>query len=225
MKKLILIYLLLILFIGLIAIDEIALTLKVKGKIDHHHQKSVGILTKGFILKNSDKLVSHDNSYAAIKFIDGGSLMKIFPNSVVVLEAEEQNKKMNKKISLESGKIFSKIKKKMGDYEIQTPSAVASVKGTEFLVLVRADGATTIFTFEGSVEVKNKKTGAIEIISKGQKTSINLNGSAKTEQFEIDELPAELLEEINDGKDTKLFEMQLVDPETGETKTLQIEFE
>ena len=67
------------------------------------------------------------------------------------------------------GELWAKVEKGSGKFEIETPTTVVSVKGTNFMLNVAEDGTTELFTFDGEVLFQNTITGQTETILAGQR--------------------------------------------------------
>ena len=59
-------------------------------------------------------------------------------------------------------------------FEVQSPLAVSSVRGTKFLSRVQHNGDETVAVKEGAVSVKSVKDGAVSNIAAGQAADISM---------------------------------------------------
>ena len=76
-------------------------------------------------------------------------------NSEITLHTQQKNKG---KIQLGAGNLWARVQKVFGQgeyFQVQTPNAVATVRGTAFSVLY-ADGQTIVWVHEGSVAIFSK---------------------------------------------------------------------
>lgn len=76
------------------------------------------------------------------------------------------------------GKILLKVQKRFGgspSFRMGTPSAVISVRGTQFEVAVSGQHKTTVSVFEGQVEVRGLLGGAPVLLGPGFGTSVMEN--------------------------------------------------
>ena len=145
-------------------------------------------------LENSDKVRANDNSLALIKFVDNSSQIRLFSNSEVEINVTQEEGSLSKNIRLEGGSILSTVNNKIvGKYSVSTTSTIASVRGTQFLVELM-DKVTKVTGFTGKVEVQNKKTGAITLVTKGN-TAISHEDGALDRQ-ETGKLDPEVEEEM-----------------------------
>jgi len=122
----------------------------------------------GMLLGSGDTVKTGDESYVSIIFQDDGSRVKLAENAVLTLNATRKKEKLSKKLFLGAGKMFAKITKKRGtDVQIKTPTSVASVKGTRFILEEFDWGETWLWVLEDAVEMSNEK-GSVTV-HEGQK--------------------------------------------------------
>lgn len=112
----------------------------------------------GMKLYKSDSIRTGDNSSAAIIFYES-SIIRLDNNTElriddIVIQNGESQVFMNQ----ESGRTWNTVLKISGidDYEVQTPTAVASVRGTSFCVVVYSNGSTYVGVGNGFVKVLSK---------------------------------------------------------------------
>lgn len=72
------------------------------------------------------------------------------------------------------GKLFG------GEVDVQTPSAVVGIKGTDVLIIVDISGRTTVIVFEGTVTVKSRKGGAPSEAPEGTRAVAEVDGNVLT---------------------------------------------
>ncbi|MDP8204275.1 MAG: FecR family protein [Candidatus Tenebribacter mawsonii] len=204
--------------ISLIAEESVGITLKVKGNVILTHEEEDLKAKDGAELENNDVLESKDESFAVVKFIDGSSVVKLFPNSVLTINAEKKDGKLNKRSNLKLGNLWAKVSKNTGEFVIDTPTTVISVKGTKFVLLVAENGSTNLYTLEGAVNIKNKKDGNEANVGKGQKASTSGEGEIIVSTIiegEMDEY---------DISSSEILNINLKN-ENGEKRSIEIEFE
>jgi len=140
------------------AANPVAVVIRAKGKVLMIKQDKKQVSVKpGTRIYSGSKIVTKTKSFAAIKFIDDGSLVRVRQNSSCKVEGKKEKNSFFKNIFLEVGTIFSKITRQKGSFRVTTPTSVASVKGTAFWSKQKFKGATTYFGEEGIVEIENKK--------------------------------------------------------------------
>lgn len=115
-----------------------------------------------------DEIVTGDSS-ALLQF-DNGAVVKVMrKSSLLVVSIGPQYR-----FDLRGGGVVSRVPRlaEGAFYEVHTPDAVVSVKGTEFGVIY-GDSKTTVFVAEGTVRVKHIPGGAEYDVSGGNSTEVN----------------------------------------------------
>ncbi|MFO7896838.1 MAG: FecR family protein [Candidatus Cloacimonadales bacterium] len=199
-KKFLLFLSLIVLFTALSALDPVASTIKTSGAVELTRNQNLYEIASGTSLFNDDQIHCKKDAYAAIRFSDNSSLVKIFPNSVLVIHANKANGQQNKKNLLKMGELWSKIDKNSGTFEVETPTTVASVKGTGFLLTVDENGLTDLYTVDGTVEFTNKFDGLKANVTAGNHASSNGQGQIMVQPFELSDLPDNIVDFIQEAE-------------------------
>jgi hypothetical protein len=114
---------------------------------------------KGMPLENQDRLKTGNDGYAEILY-DDGSLVKMEENSEITLEevsADYKSKKITSKVSLWFGRLLLNIAKfthAQSRFTVKTPTVVAGVRGTEFVVESLTEEQSEVGVVEGEVGVE-----------------------------------------------------------------------
>ncbi|MDP8205552.1 MAG: FecR domain-containing protein [Candidatus Electryonea clarkiae] len=215
----------LLLFLASIACADgakgIAIVLSTKGTVEIMKKgASWKPLKFGAVLDNEDRIKTGTKSFAAIVFTDDKSQLKLRPNTDITLNAERQDdRSLAKKVNMEIGELFAEVKKQKGSLQIATPTAVASVKGTQFWVIVLPDGTTQELTIEGIVTLLSSLTGETEEVIAGMMGEVDPEGNIDLIEIDPNELP-ETMEELG----LEIIEINFTD-EDGNDKTLYIQYQ
>ncbi|MCC5813283.1 MAG: lipoprotein LipL45 [Leptospira sp.] len=109
----------------------------------------------GVAVKTGDRIETGTNGKVDLQF-ESGSSIRIAPSTVLDFAKLSMNSDggSDSKLSLASGKVFADVKKarKTDGFSVVTPTAIAGVRGTSFIV--NADGKTgksTVRVLEGAV--------------------------------------------------------------------------
>lgn len=139
------------------AAETVAVVLKVKGSVSLTRGKNTASqkLTRGFRLEHGDRLSTGKKGYAAIKFIDDASVIRIRANSTCRIEGKKEKNKILKNVYLEVGALFARVTQQKENFKITTPTSVASVKGTEWISEQKSEGGTFYYGLKGIVEISN----------------------------------------------------------------------
>ena len=141
------------------------------AKIQRTGSKQQNVAAPGGLLYNGDRLNTEKMSSVALLFIDG-SMLKIMENSEVTINAQrKEDRKLDTKVDLPLGEVWAKVTRRDSKFDVETPSSVASVKGTEFTVSVDASGTSNLFVFEGLVDFQNE-LGKVSVKRNQKSTAI-----------------------------------------------------
>ncbi len=162
--------------------------MSVKGEVTVVQNGAVSAVKQGDHLKAGDAIKVGENSFVDLAYDKlWSNVTRIRENSEVKIGSIEPTH-----IDMKQGDIFSKIKalSTNSSFEIQTPTAVASVRGTEFDVFAGRDGSTVVSNFSPTpnsiVEVAgldvagNKQPAPPVMLTVGNKTEIPELGKAPT---------------------------------------------
>jgi hypothetical protein len=226
MKQIILAVLLLS-FIGvMLAAEPVAYLIQGKGKIQITRDQKQIKFKNGELLYNNDEIKTGSASFAAIKYVDGGASIKIFPNSVMIVSAVKYNKELSKNTIMSSGNVYSKVNNRIkGKYQVETPTTVASVKGTGFIVRIDSQKRTHIIVLEGEVLVQNKISGKTITVTPGHSAVSDENGGIEVTETAEGEISEQEMNEINDTnqESQKTIRVQVTD-DNGNIKYIDISY-
>jgi len=136
---------------------DVALILKTAGTVGVNKQgrttwsraRRGGRLHSGEVVKTGQK------SLAALVFTDDKSLLKVRANSTVTIEGKREQNSISKRIKLAFGELWAKVTKQNVSMRIESPSGVATVKGTEFNCLY-SNNNFIVYCQEGLMELTNQ---------------------------------------------------------------------
>jgi hypothetical protein len=125
---------------------------------------------KGQSLFSGTKIKTQNDGMAMVKFLDDKSMMEMKPKTLLTIETAKNGLKTDKKTKIDIGAVLFNIKsRKAGErFEVKTPTSVATVKGTQFWVIVNDNGKTFVVTLENFVELLNNATGKKMDVGPGQ---------------------------------------------------------
>lgn len=144
----------------------------------------------GQLIAKND-LIKTENGTVTLQ-LKNGSAIRLRQFTVVTFSNLEE-------VSLPHGQILVSVKKldNQSDFRINTPTAVAGVRGTMFTV-TSVDNGTEVSVLEGAVEVNQKVTRPNEkALALKDKTVIIGTTFTSNEVFDLKSLPAMTPEEVN----------------------------
>lgn len=109
--------------------------------------------------------------------LTSGSVMRIRPNSSLQLSPVRRRRSNKSSIVLFFGRLWSRVSSAVGqdgNYEINSPTAVAGVRGTEFETAVGQDGSVRVRVSEGRVDVASDNQ--MRKVARGERVDADIEG-------------------------------------------------
>ncbi len=113
-------------------------------------------------LYSGGEVWAKEESSSLLSLLTDANLMRVAPNTIFSLSQPQET---SLTIHLQEGQIWLNVNDlpEGGEMEVETPTAVAAIRGTKLSVRVFPDGTTIIDSYSGQVEVTSK-TGAPAVI-------------------------------------------------------------
>jgi hypothetical protein len=203
--------------------NKIAVATKVKGPVEivPIGKKGFSDLEPGTILSDGDKIRTGPSGFTAIIFIDDKSTLKVKDNSEVVITGKRTAASISKKINMDEGTIRATVKKQNTDFVIQTPTSVASVKGTDFWLVSDPETGDQIIGIEGIVGLVNNETGQEIDVSEGMSGLSTPDGNVGLTETDPSSIPDDPSDEIEGPSQVKIY----LEGPNGEQKVMIIEYQ
>ncbi len=159
----------------------------VLGKVKFvNTNKSKSKLRKNQVFYGGEAVITSKGSIAKIR-LSNGSIIKVMPSSTIIVN-KIQSKGGNKyAFGVVKGGLRSKVNKltKGRDYyRVFTPSAVAGVRGTEFIVSVGVNGRSNVMVKEGKISLQGEEQKSS--VKGGEKAEVSLNDEIEKEDSDSD---------------------------------------
>ena len=122
---------------------------------------------------SGDTITTGDDSRGTIKLVDD-SIIRVHANSKIVLDTMISPVEKKHSVLLFFGKLWNRVGKKAlrkKVFEVQTPTAVCGVRGTDFETASYEDGTMLVRVNSGEVEVDNEV--AQETLASNQGTQVS----------------------------------------------------
>ena len=214
---------LIVVLIGIITPEEnklIAVTTKTKGDVTFRawDSKDFNNLKPAKVLNDGDHIQTGSDGFGALVYLDDKSTIKIKENTDFDVIGSRDKKGISKRIKINSGTIKAIIPEgKASGFVIETPTSVATVKGTEFWMVTTQDG-DQVFGLEGEVELTNTVSGEVVMVGINETGTSLATGEVNVATSAPEDVPTEKEEqEIND------FEIEFEGPD-GNQKTMKIRY-
>ena len=222
-NNIIIIFPLIILFFGRIIPEEhgiIAVTTKAKGNVSHRawDSKDYNNLLPAKSLNDGDHIQTGDDGFGALVYLDDKSMIKIKENTNFDVLGTKSQGKISKRIKINNGTVKASIQKGTeGGFIIETPTSVATVKGTEFWMVTSSEG-DQVFGLEGTVELKNIISGEIVMIGVDETGTSLQTGEINVTTTDPSKVPTE-----DEKQEINIFKIQFEGPD-GDQKTMKIRY-
>ena len=212
-----------IIFISWIHGNKIAVTTKVKGLVEIMPigDDNFANLKPGTILSDGDKIRTGSSGFTAIIFIDDKSTLKLKENSEAVITGQRSARSIAKKINMDVGTVRATVNKQNSNFVIQTPTSVASVKGTDFWMITDPVDGDLVIGLEGLVTLTNNETGAEVDVTEGTSGSSTPDGDVDVEETEESSIPEDPTDQDEQQAEIKIY----FEGPNGEQKVMIIEYE
>ena len=203
--------------------SKIAVATKVQGSVDLKEvgKKEFKVLKAGTILADGDKIRTGKTGFAVVIFIDDKSILKIKGDSEAVITGKRTAASISKKINMDGGTIRATISQQDVDFVIQTPTSVASVKGTDFWMISDPFQGDQVIGIEGLISLVNMETGQEVDVSEGMTGNSTLDGQVVASETDPESIPEDP-DAAQEGP--SVMRIYLEGP-SGEQKVLIIEYQ
>lgn len=224
-RYLLLIFAILVLVSGLAAQTAVAYLSANRGRVELLRSNRQVRFRAGEMLRHEDQIRTGNDSYAAYRFIDGSSQVRIFANSNVRIRAAVTNGALAKNTTVTRGTVHSNVSRNTGSYRVETTTTVASVRGTEFLTAVDDQENSKFIVADGVVVVTVKATGESHLVGRGKTAIIDRNGNLEVGNSSEEDLSllADASEDANQHPEMRTIIVP-VRNEAGEIKYIEIQY-
>ena len=203
--------------------SKIAVVTKVKGLVEIMPTGKTEFydLKAGTILSSGDKIRTGKSGFTAIIFIDDKSTLKLKGNSEAVITGQRTAASISKKINMDIGTVRATIKKQNTDFVIQTPTSVASVKGTDFWLVTDPVTGDQIICVEGTVGLVNIETGEEVDVTEGMSCISIPDGTLELSETDPSSIPDDPSDEQEGPSQIRIY----LEGPNGEQKVMVIEYQ
>lgn len=173
---------------------KIAVATKVKGLVELQKtgERNFENLKPGTILDDGDRIRTGNMAFAAVIFIDDKTTIKLKENSEVIITGKRSAASIAKKIDIDEGTLRAIVtNQRKGEFVIQTPTSVASVKGTDFWLIVNESEGDQVLGLEGIVNLLNIETGLNIDVTQGNTGTSTPDGQVNVENTDPSNLPSD----------------------------------
>src|SRR5579863_9358343 len=132
-------------------------------------------VTLGLVVRQTQIIETGADGWARFLYATDGSTFEVFPNSKVVFQEHPADWQHLLNVWIGHVKVWIQHAPGVPNYKnVQTPTAVISVRGTIFSVDVQDEDTTVVSVEEGAVDVRNTTVPVINIPRLGPGQSITV---------------------------------------------------
>lgn len=179
--------------------SAIAVVRKARGEVMLTRNGKDLQVKRGMRVYNDDELQTRKRASVSLIFLDDKSLVRVRQNSIFKVKGTRDGSSIAKNVVMEIGDVFASVAKQKGEFRVETPTSVASVKGTEFSVNY-SNGVARTFVYQGSVEVANKNGQGAQTIGEGKKATVGNDGNVSVEDMTEEEKSAKDVDDFDIGE-------------------------
>lgn len=183
------------------ATEKVAIAVKTKGDVTRAITGTDDFLElkRGNPLSDDDVVRTGSGGFAAAIYLDDKTTIKISENSEFVISGQRDGNAINKQVSVSYGKLRASVARQKGnEFLISTPTSVASIKGTDFVLVCDPLQGDIFVTLIGVIEVTNNVTGVTTSVSKGETATSLPDGTVEVHESTEEESQTFVDEEEDD---------------------------
>ena len=147
--------------------------------------------------------------------------MKLKADSEAVITGQRSAASISKKINMDQGTIRATIKKQNVDFVIQTPTSVASVKGTDFWMVSDLESGDKVIGIEGIISLVNSETGEEVDVTSGMSGTSTPEGNLGVSETDLNSIPDDPTDESEGPSQIRIY----LEGPNGEQKVMVIEYQ
>ena len=167
------------------------------------------------------KLEQVPPGFTAIIFIDDKSTLKLKENSEAIISGQRSARSISKKINMDAGTLRATVNKQNSNFVIQTPTSVASVKGTDFWMITDPVEGDIVIGLDGVITLTNNETGAEVDVTQGTSGTSTSDGNVGIEETEQSSIPEDPTDQDEQEYEIKIY----FEGPNGEQKVMIIEYQ
>ena len=212
----------------------LAIVTKSSGDVEYKyylHTDFTSSIKPGTQLFNNDLIRTGSDGFVKFSYLDDGTTIKVHGDTELYVGGQINNQNISKRINMTNGILKLDVSKQNdNEFKIITPTSVASVKGTSF-ILETSDEGDKFYGFEGIVEILNKESNQIINLSKNLKVLSSIDGNIISEIITVDDtelldsfiifeeesnLDQDSIDEINNIESTKELRIKVYNSDGSE---------
>ena len=163
--------------------ENIGFCLDVKGKVQRTGKIRNGIIRKGDIIYNGDKIITGSNGFVSYAFIYEKTNLKVFENTVVKLNTDRENFSSYSKLALFGGKIIVQTEEISDEpFTVWSPSSICQIENSHIIIeyknelLYNNNSYCLLTSLYGMPKVENIRSKEIMYLKNGETIASTMDG-------------------------------------------------
>ena len=163
--------------------ENIGFCLDVKGNVQRSGKIRNGMLRKGDLIYNGDKIITGSNGYVSYAFIYEKTNLKVFENTVVKLNTDRENHSSFSKLALFGGKIIVQTEDLNNNpFTVWSPSSICQIQNSHIIIeyrneLIYENNSYCLLTsLYGMPKIENIKSKEVMYLKNGETIASTMNG-------------------------------------------------
>jgi len=163
--------------------ENIGFCLDVKGNVQRSGKIRNGMLRKGDLIYNGDKIITGSNGYVSYAFIYEKTNLKVFENTVVKLNTDRENYSSFSKLALFGGKIIVQTEDLNNNpFTVWSPSSICQIQNSHIIIeyrneLIYENNSYCLLTsLYGMPKIENIKSKEVMYLKNGETIASTMNG-------------------------------------------------
>jgi len=140
--------------------EEIAVIARSSGIVTYLYegQEDWQPLRTGVILYDNAVIRTANDGFATVIYLDDKSTVTVRPKSELTIQGQLEGSQIAKTVSMNFGETVYEVTRGNRNFRVETPTSVASVKGTKFMVVVSPQTkSTAVYGISGAVAVTSRQ--------------------------------------------------------------------
>ena len=164
-------------------VENIGFCLDVKGKVQRSGKIRNGVLRKGDLIYNGDKIMTGPNGFVSYAFIYEKTNIKVYENTVFKVTTERENYSSFSKLALFGGKIIAQTEDSNNEpFTVWSPSSICQIENSHIIIeyknelLYNNNSYCLLTSLYGMPKIENIKSKEVMYLKNGETIASTMDG-------------------------------------------------
>lgn len=163
--------------------ENIGFCLDVKGKVQRSGKIRNGILRKGDLIYNGDRIITGSHGFVSYAFIYEKTNIKVFENTVVKVNTDRESFSSFSKLALFGGKIIVQTEELNNEpFTVWSPSSICQIENSHIIIeyknelLYDNNSYCLLTSLYGMPKIENIKSKDVMYLKNGETIASTMDG-------------------------------------------------